>query len=87
MMDEEERDISQLALSAVESNTDTTTASSSNNTTQLPPCERTLLYRFAGAHGFASEYLIFLRVVTLAKRFKYALFVDDENWNYGSWSE
>lgn len=52
-----------------------------------PECSRTLLYRFAGAHGFASEYLIFLRVVLLAKHFRYEVIIDDSQWNYGRWTE
>lgn len=50
-------------------------------------CRRTLLFRFAGSHGFASEYLIFLRVALLAKRFDYELIIDDSHWNYGRWTE
>jgi hypothetical protein len=53
----------------------------------LPECNRTVVYRFAGSHGFASEYLIFLRVALLAKHFKYELFIDDSHWNYGRWEE
>lgn len=56
----------------------------------VPPvttCSRTLLYRFAGSHGFASEFLIFLRVALLAEQYNYTLFVDDTRWNYGSWEE
>lgn len=51
------------------------------------PCQKTLLYRFAGAHGFASEYLIFLRVAMLAEHFGYHLLLDDSRWNYGRWAE
>lgn len=51
------------------------------------PCKRTLLYRFAGAHGFASEYLIFLRVVVLARAYNYQVLIDDSVWNYGAWTE
>lgn len=53
----------------------------------LPTCSRTLLYRFAGSHGFASEFLIFLRVALLADKHNYTLFIDDSRWNYGSWEE
>ena len=53
----------------------------------LPACDRTLVYQFAGAHGFASEYLIFLRVALLARVYNYTLFIDDSRWNYGRWSE
>lgn len=67
------------------------TASTSNSTVPAVPtrslCKRTLLYRFAGSHGFASEYLIFLRVALLAQKYGYALFVDDSAWNYGRWTE
>lgn len=52
-----------------------------------PACKRTLLYRFAGSHGFASEYLIFLRVALLARHFSYELLVDDSHWNYGRWTQ
>lgn len=52
-----------------------------------PFCQRTLLYQFAGAHGFASEYLIFLRIAVLARQYDYALFVDDQQWNYGRWTK
>lgn len=54
---------------------------------QAEVCPRTLLYKFAGSHGFASEYLIFLRVALLARRYKYGLYIDDSSWNYGRWSE
>ncbi|CAD6580533.1 MAG: hypothetical protein CYPHOPRED_001252 [Cyphobasidiales sp. Tagirdzhanova-0007] len=61
--------------------------SSSNASSITPTCRRTLLYRFAGSHGFASEYLIFLRIALLAKRYNYALFTDDSKWNYGRWND
>lgn len=54
---------------------------------QGPACEKTLLFRFAGAHGFASEYLIFLRVFLLAKYFGFEVIIDDHQWNYGKWTE
>ena len=50
-------------------------------------CDRTLLYTFAGSHGLASEYLIFLRIAMLARHYGYALFIDDSRWNYGRWTE
>ncbi|GAA95941.1 uncharacterized protein L969DRAFT_101050 [Mixia osmundae IAM 14324] len=53
----------------------------------LPLCQRTLLYSFAGLHGFASEYMSFLRVAVLAQRFNYTLLVDDHAWNYGKMSD
>lgn len=56
-------------------------------TTQLARCDRTLLYTFAGSHGLASEYLIFLRIAMLARYYDYALFIDDSRWNYGRWTE
>lgn len=54
---------------------------------EAPPCEKTLLYRFAGAHGFASEFLIFLRVFLLARYFGFEVIIDDSSWNYGRWTE
>ncbi|GAA5924744.1 hypothetical protein JCM3775_005459 [Rhodotorula graminis] len=52
----------------------------------LPECSRTLLYRFRGTRGFASEYLRFVRTAAVAERFGYEVFLADEreDWMYGS---
>ena len=76
-----------LPLSPSQLNHPSSPSSSSNASSINPTCRRTLLYRFAGSHGFASEYLIFLRIAMLAKIYGYALFIDDSKWNYGHWNE
>ena len=55
----------------------------------LPDCPRTLLYRFQGTRGFASEYLRFVRAAAIAQRFGYEVFLADERdkWMYGSVAE
>lgn len=53
----------------------------------LPICARTMLYNLAGAHGFASEFGVYLRLAAIADHFKYALLIDDSAWNYGRLSD
>ncbi|GAA6036117.1 hypothetical protein JCM8097_006624 [Rhodosporidiobolus ruineniae] len=53
----------------------------------LPVCQRTVLFRFAGRHGFGSELSLFLRVATLAEQYGYAVFTDTSEWNYGAWTD
>ncbi|GAA5837929.1 hypothetical protein JCM9279_004071 [Rhodotorula babjevae] len=52
----------------------------------LPDCPRTLLFRFQGTRGFASEYLRFVRAAAIAERWGYEVFLADERdkWMYGS---
>ncbi|GAA5906559.1 hypothetical protein JCM5296_000289 [Sporobolomyces johnsonii] len=50
----------------------------------LPPCKKTLLFRFAGLHGAGSELSLALRVGALASHFGYTLLLDSSSWNYGS---
>lgn len=53
----------------------------------VPTCKRTMLYNLAGAHGFASEFGVYLRLAAIAQHFQYALLVDDTAWNYGKLSD
>ncbi|GAA5914557.1 hypothetical protein JCM6882_000418 [Rhodosporidiobolus microsporus] len=53
----------------------------------LPVCKRTVLFRFAGLHGFGSEVTLLLRVAALAEHFGYSLFLDSSAWNYGHWND
>ncbi|TKA54100.1 hypothetical protein B0A53_03477 [Rhodotorula sp. CCFEE 5036] len=54
---------------------------------KLPLCEKTVLFRFAGLHGFGSEVTLLYRVAAIAAHFGYQVFLDDEKWNYGAWSD
>ena len=78
---------STAAAHATSSSLDRVAKVQGHPTTRLPTCDRTLLYTFAGSHGLASEYLIFLRIAMLARQYGYALFIDDSRWNYGRWTE
>ncbi|GAA5819989.1 hypothetical protein JCM3770_006815 [Rhodotorula araucariae] len=53
----------------------------------LPVCKRSVLFRFAGLHGFGSEVSLLLRVAAVASHFGYALFLDSASWNYGAWDD
>ncbi|GAA5829760.1 hypothetical protein JCM11251_007870 [Rhodosporidiobolus azoricus] len=53
----------------------------------LPICKRTILFRFAGLHGFGSEVTLLLRIAALAEHFGYSLFLDSTAWNYGLWND
>ncbi|BGP61890.1 hypothetical protein NBRC10512v2_003210 [Rhodotorula toruloides] len=55
-------------------------------TKQLPVCKKTVLFRFAGRHGFGSEVSLLLRVASVAHHYGYTVFLDSTSWNYGSWS-
>ncbi|BGP39598.1 hypothetical protein JCM10449v2_003549 [Rhodotorula kratochvilovae] len=55
----------------------------------LPECAKTLLFRFHGTRGFASEYLRFVRTAAVARRMGYEVFLQEEDggWMYGSVDE
>lgn len=40
-----------------------------------------------GLHGFGSEVTLLYRVAAIAANYGYQVFIDDEKWNYGSWSD
>ena len=40
-----------------------------------------------GLHGFGSEVTLLYRVAAIATHFGYQVFLDDEKWNYGAWSD
>lgn len=40
-----------------------------------------------GLHGFGSEVTLLYRVAAIAAHFGYQVFLDDEKWNYGAWSD
>ncbi|GEM08223.1 hypothetical protein Rt10032_c05g2240 [Rhodotorula toruloides] len=51
----------------------------------LPVCKKSVLFRFAGRHGFGSEVSLLFRVASVAHHFGYTVFLDSTSWNYGSW--
>ncbi|GJN89519.1 hypothetical protein Rhopal_002506-T1 [Rhodotorula paludigena] len=54
---------------------------------QLPVCRKTVLFRFAGLHGFGSEVSLLLRVASVASHYGYSVVLDSSAWNYGSWGD
>ncbi|KAK4705155.1 hypothetical protein P7C70_g1044, partial [Phenoliferia sp. Uapishka_3] len=69
----------------VEDDADPATPISSTKTipTEIKPCERTLLFRFGGTRGFASEYNRFIRVAAVADAFEYEVIPVATDWMYG----
>ncbi|GAA5863341.1 hypothetical protein JCM3774_005259 [Rhodotorula dairenensis] len=57
------------------------------NLADLPVCDKTVLFRFAGLHGFGSEVTLMYRVAAVAAHYGYRVFLDDAKWNYGSWAD
>ncbi|GAA5866589.1 hypothetical protein JCM8547_005468 [Rhodosporidiobolus lusitaniae] len=53
----------------------------------LPVCQKTVLFRFAGLHGFGSEVTLLLRIAALAEHYGYTLILDSSAWNYGTWAD
>ncbi|GAA6020819.1 hypothetical protein JCM10207_001667 [Rhodosporidiobolus poonsookiae] len=68
----------------------------------LPGCQRTLLFRLTGHHGFASEYLRFVRLAGVVQRWGVEVEMDgpgrlggagekgeegEGGWMYGSWDD
>ncbi|KAH8921406.1 hypothetical protein BT69DRAFT_1351621 [Atractiella rhizophila] len=53
---------------------------------RVPECKRTLLFVFTSVHGFASEYLLLVRLLLLAShpRYNYTVLISSlKPWNYG----
>lgn len=50
-------------------------------------CSRADPTRSVGLHGFGSEVTLLYRVAAIAAHFGYQVFLDDEKWNYGAWSD
>ncbi|GAA5855540.1 hypothetical protein JCM9279_005114 [Rhodotorula babjevae] len=53
----------------------------------LPVCDKSVVFRFAGLHGFGSEVTLLLRVAAVASHFGYPVFMDTSSWNYGAWDD
>ncbi|GAA5912213.1 hypothetical protein JCM8208_000934 [Rhodotorula glutinis] len=53
----------------------------------LPVCDKSVVFRFAGLHGFGSEVTLLLRVAAVASHFGYPVFIDTASWNYGAWDD
>ncbi|GAA5986322.1 hypothetical protein JCM10908_003703 [Rhodotorula pacifica] len=75
------------ALNDAGEETRVTGAATSDDFARLPVCEKTVLFRFAGLHGFGSEVTLLYRVAAVARHYGYTILLDDAKWNYGSWSD
>ncbi|TNY20464.1 hypothetical protein DMC30DRAFT_447036 [Rhodotorula diobovata] len=81
-VDEADREVAEAVLLDEDA-----AASSSSETNTLPVCDKSVVFRFAGLHGFGSEVTLLLRVAAVAGHYGYPVFLDAESWNYGAWED